>query len=254
VTDFVIILNNEAAVKAFSHGGNVTLGGGLSVAAGPYGRTGEVSATAKNMAAIYSYSKSKGLFAGISIEGSVILERKDANEKFYRRTVTAKELLSGSVSAPPLANELLAALAQYQASPPNGTANQVDSPSSTTSSKPPRSPGAPAQSSPVPNSIPTYVGPNAMQPPSYSSSSSTNPEISKMGVPPRPPAVPTRPDTVIALYDFPGQQEGDLPFKKGDMINIVRKGETAEQWWVGRCHGREGVFPANYCDLSKLKF
>ncbi|KAG0013403.1 hypothetical protein BGZ80_011102 [Entomortierella chlamydospora] len=66
ITDFVIILNNKAAVKSFSTGGNVTLGGNLSVAAGPLGRNAEAAASAsmKSVAAIYSYSKTKGLFAG----------------------------------------------------------------------------------------------------------------------------------------------------------------------------------------------
>ncbi len=49
------------------------------------------------MAAVYSYSKTKGLFAGISIEGTAIIERKDANAQFYNRKVSAKELLSGYV-------------------------------------------------------------------------------------------------------------------------------------------------------------
>jgi SH3 domain-containing YSC84-like protein 1 len=62
------------------------------------------------LAPIFSYSKSKGLFAGISIEGSVIVERKDANNIFYGRTMSPKEILSGSVVPPiscqPLFDEL----------------------------------------------------------------------------------------------------------------------------------------------------
>ncbi|KAF9928001.1 hypothetical protein BGZ67_007204, partial [Mortierella alpina] len=94
ITDFVVVLNNKTAVKSFTAGGNVTLGGNLSVAAGPIGRTAEAGASAsvKSVAAIYSYSKTKGLFAGVSIEGSVIIERKDANEAFYRQKVTAADL------------------------------------------------------------------------------------------------------------------------------------------------------------------
>ncbi|KAG0042650.1 hypothetical protein BGZ83_000208 [Gryganskiella cystojenkinii] len=112
ITDFVIVLNSREAVKSFSTGGNVTLGGNLSVAAGPIGRTAEAgaSATVGSVAAIYSYSKSKGLFAGVSIEGSVIVERKDANEAFYRQHVTAAQLLSGAVPRPPEAELLYRAL------------------------------------------------------------------------------------------------------------------------------------------------
>src|SRR5713101_7240502 len=68
MTDFVIVLNNDAAVRAFSKGGNVTLGADASVAAGPVGRAAEADVTPK--AAVYTYSKSKGLFAGVSLEGA----------------------------------------------------------------------------------------------------------------------------------------------------------------------------------------
>jgi lipid-binding SYLF domain-containing protein len=70
VTDFVIVLNNDAAVQAFSRGGNVTIGVDLSAAAGPVGRTaaGAVMPTA----AVYTYSRSKGLFVGVSLEGAVV--------------------------------------------------------------------------------------------------------------------------------------------------------------------------------------
>ena len=87
ITDFVIILNTQSALEAF-YKPNATLGGNLTVSAGPFGRSAEVSAElASKMAAIYSYSTSKGLFAGMSLEGSVILERKEANEKFYGQKV-----------------------------------------------------------------------------------------------------------------------------------------------------------------------
>src|SRR5512133_528303 len=66
VTDFVMVLNNNAAVQAFSRGGNVTIGVDVSAAAGPVGRTaaGAVMPTA----AVYTYSRSKGLFVGVSLE------------------------------------------------------------------------------------------------------------------------------------------------------------------------------------------
>jgi hypothetical protein len=107
VTDFVVVLNSAEAVKAFSTGGQVTLGGNLSVAAGPSGRNAEADIAISNTAApIFSYSKTRGLFAGVSVEGSVIMERKDANEKFYRQPVTARQLLSGAILPPPEATPL----------------------------------------------------------------------------------------------------------------------------------------------------
>ena len=98
VTDFVIVLNNEQAVRAFSKGGNVTLGADASVAAGPVGRAAEADVTPK--AAIYTYSRSKGLFIGASLEGAVIGTRKGANERYYGRPVTADDVLHGRVPAP----------------------------------------------------------------------------------------------------------------------------------------------------------
>ena len=96
ITDYVFILNTEAAVAAF-HSPNFTLGGHISVAAGPYGRAGEASASVMKLAPIYSYSFSKGLYIGVSVEGSVILERADANAEFYHERVSAKSILCGCI-------------------------------------------------------------------------------------------------------------------------------------------------------------
>ena len=98
VTDFVIVLNSERAVNAFSKGGNVTLGADASVAAGPVGRAAEADVTPR--AAIYTYSRSKGLFVGASLEGAVIGTRKGANEHYYGHPVMAADILSGRVPAP----------------------------------------------------------------------------------------------------------------------------------------------------------
>lgn len=101
VTDFVIILNTHASVQAFSKGGNVTLGGNLTVAAGPLGRNMEGDVAVRGGAAVYTYSKTKGLFVGLSIEGSAIIERKEANRKFYGDSdIRAYSILSGDVSPP----------------------------------------------------------------------------------------------------------------------------------------------------------
>jgi hypothetical protein len=103
-----MILNDAAAVRAFQQLGSVTLGGNLSLAAGPVGRNAEASGAAnfKSVAPIFSYSKTKGLFAGVSLEGSVLIERRDANRKFYNAPVTAKQLLTGQFPAPPAADPL----------------------------------------------------------------------------------------------------------------------------------------------------
>jgi lipid-binding SYLF domain-containing protein len=108
VTDFVIVLNNEGAVRAFSKGGNVTLGADASVAAGPVGRAAEADVTPR--AAIYTYSRTKGLFIGASLEGAVIGTRKGANERYYGRPVSAFDILHGRLAAPAGAANLRAAL------------------------------------------------------------------------------------------------------------------------------------------------
>jgi SH3 domain-containing YSC84-like protein 1 len=108
VTDFVIVLNNDRAVQAFARGGNVTIGADVSAAAGPVGRTaaGAVTPTA----AVYTYSKSKGLFAGVSLEGAVIGTQRQSNFRYYGQPVRADEILSGLTPPPPGAAPLRKAL------------------------------------------------------------------------------------------------------------------------------------------------
>ncbi|KAK0187822.1 hypothetical protein EV421DRAFT_2036239 [Armillaria borealis] len=106
ITDFVVVLNSEDAVRAFSIGGNVTIGGNISAAAGPIGTGGSVQATLAHPAPMFSYSKSKGLFAGLSLEGTVLIERKDANREFYGSPVPARDILGGRVPPPEVASKL----------------------------------------------------------------------------------------------------------------------------------------------------
>jgi lipid-binding SYLF domain-containing protein len=110
VTDFVVILNTRDAVRAFAKGGNVQLGGALSVAAGPVGRTAAGDVTVK--AAVYTYSRSKGLFAGASLEGAVIGTDKSANEDYYGKAVSSTSILNGKTAAPAGASVLLRALSR----------------------------------------------------------------------------------------------------------------------------------------------
>lgn len=111
VSELVILLNTPEAVNAFSKEGNVTLGGALSVAAGPVGRDAEGSLTLG--AAMYTYSRSQGLFAGVSLEGTVIGTRKETNAEYYGKPVEASEILSGKVPPPAGAKKLLQVLSKY---------------------------------------------------------------------------------------------------------------------------------------------
>lgn len=106
ITDFVVVLNSDDAVRAFSLGGNVTIGGNISAAAGPIGTGGSVQASLAHPAPMFSYSKSKGLFAGLSLEGTVLIERSDTNCEFYGSRVPAKDILGGRVPPPEVASRL----------------------------------------------------------------------------------------------------------------------------------------------------
>jgi SH3 domain-containing YSC84-like protein 1 len=111
VSEYVIILNTQEAVNAFSHGTNVTLGGNLSAAIGPIGRSAEASVAPQ--AAIYTYSRNQGIFAGVSLEGTVIATRYEANEKYYDKPVFPADILAGDVKPPAGAQKLLDVLSKY---------------------------------------------------------------------------------------------------------------------------------------------
>jgi len=106
LTDFVVVLNGDDAVRAFSLGGNVTIGGNIAATAGPIGTGGALQASLAHPAPMFSYSKSKGLFAGLSLEGTVLIERKDANRDFYGSPIPARDILSGRVPPPAIASKL----------------------------------------------------------------------------------------------------------------------------------------------------
>lgn len=72
---FVVVLNSDEALSAFAKGGNLTIGGSLAAAAGPIGVGGAVNTAILNPAPMFTYSKSKGLYAGVSLEGTVLVER-----------------------------------------------------------------------------------------------------------------------------------------------------------------------------------
>lgn len=107
VTELVLVLNTPAAVKSFSTGTKLQLGGSLSVAAGPVGRSADAGVTTR--AAVFAYSISQGLFAGVSLEGTVIEMNPKSNARYYApaRPVSAPLILSGQVAPPEGAEVLL---------------------------------------------------------------------------------------------------------------------------------------------------
>lgn len=392
LTDFVFILNDQAAVDTFSHAGSITLGGNISIAAGPLGRNAEVagSASRSSVAAIFSYSKTKGLFAGVSLEGSVLVERRDANRKFYGQNCTAKLILSGRVDPPPECDVLFRVLESRAFSSARANYDDGDfyddipdnfSDSTSAYERPARggsrryggsrggsgydeeddgdydrrdtrSSNARSQSYKSENSWEDdyYDRPSVgrrgttssrvrgsnrsggnghdddedidqlssqMGRSNFRSTYSDNPSRSdSTRSPGRPNApkpswrdetdvtnsssrggygyddddddgyqsrrnsnrrrgttsdAPARYDAerhaqrqrevdsqaevassggqkAVALYSFTGEQPGDLDFRKGDIITIVKRSESRDDWWTGRRGTKEGIFPANYVE------
>lgn len=105
-SEFVVVINSEDALKSFGMAGNLTIGGNLSAAVGPIGTGAAIQAALAHPAPMFSYSRSRGLFAGLSLEGTVLVERKDANREFYGQPIPAMDLLLGKVPAPEAASPL----------------------------------------------------------------------------------------------------------------------------------------------------
>jgi len=109
-TDFVLLVMNPKGARSLLNS-KVKLGGDASAAAGPKGRTAEGATDIVMNAEILSYSRTKGLFAGISLEGSTLRSDGSANEKLYGKKLSAKDIIRGGrVGAPASASELVALL------------------------------------------------------------------------------------------------------------------------------------------------
>ena len=89
----VLVITNEQGLRAFTGGNSFKLGADVAIAAGPVGRDTSAATDGRAKASIYSYSMSKGLFAGISIDGSVINQNRDANKAYWGRDITAANAL-----------------------------------------------------------------------------------------------------------------------------------------------------------------
>ncbi|CAH6719471.1 LAS seventeen-binding protein 3 [[Candida] jaroonii] len=301
LTDFVFILNSKAAVDSFAQMGSVTLGANISVAAGPLGRNAEGAGTAslKSASAVFSYSKTKGLFAGVSLEGSAIVERREANRKFYGENCKARFILAGKVEAPPACDALMRILESRAFSNKlsyededldddeyyNDIPDEFSDSTSNVSSRRNRSrrysddySDGDSDDDYTPrnrnrgNSRTQGTRTNARNPSSWEDDiydnggrrgndvDNLNSQFSSSRIsngPSRPSAnkpnfgsnPKTQSNQAIALYTFKGEQPGDLTFKKGDVIDILKKSDTTDDWWTGRNNGLTGIFPANYVEL-----
>ena len=109
-TDFVLLVMNPRGAHSILKN-KVKLGADASVAAGPKGRTANASTDVSLRAEVLSYSRNRGLFAGISLEGSTVRPDGDANERVYGKRVEAEEIIfKGAVAVPPPAQQLIAYL------------------------------------------------------------------------------------------------------------------------------------------------
>jgi SH3 domain-containing YSC84-like protein 1 len=112
-TDFVLLVMNPRGASSILSS-KVKLGGDASVAAGPVGRDAEADTDVTMRAEVLTYSRSRGLFAGVSLEGSTLRPDNDANERIYGKKVSAKEIvLHSEVTVPRSAHLLIATLTQH---------------------------------------------------------------------------------------------------------------------------------------------
>jgi len=120
-TDFVLLLMSAKSASSILES-KVKLGGDVSAAAGPVGRNVSAETDVSLRAEILSYSRARGLFAGISLAGSTLRPDNDANKKLYGKEVSAKDIVFGkAVPAPKSASVLLATLTKK--SPKNTSKN-----------------------------------------------------------------------------------------------------------------------------------
>jgi len=113
-TDLVMLVMNQHGMQRLMSD-KFTVGADASVAAGPVGRTAAAATDASMNAEILAWSRSKGVFAGVSLNGAVLSADNEENNKIYGRDVTNREVLAGSVRAPASSNVLATALSSYGA-------------------------------------------------------------------------------------------------------------------------------------------
>jgi len=111
-TDIILlVMNKRGADRLMSS--KFTLGGDVSIAAGPVGRSSTAETDALMRAEILSWSRSRGVFAGVSLKGSTLREDSDVNRRLYGKEYQNKQIVEGGIAAPKAAQAFLAALTKY---------------------------------------------------------------------------------------------------------------------------------------------
>ncbi len=109
-TDFVLLIMNEDGARSVISS-KVKLGGDASVAAGPVGRTTSAETDIVMKAEILSWSRNRGVFAGVSLDGSTLRSDDDANNNLYGKNLNAKQIIfQGDVKTPPAGRQLVSLL------------------------------------------------------------------------------------------------------------------------------------------------
>jgi lipid-binding SYLF domain-containing protein len=112
-TDLILLVMNEKGADSILNS-KVKLGADVSIAAGPKGRDAEAATDAYMGAEILSYSRSRGLFAGVSLAGSSLRPDNEANERVYGRKITAKDIVLGhKVAIPQTGRHLVSVLQKH---------------------------------------------------------------------------------------------------------------------------------------------
>ena len=111
-TDFVLLVMNPKGVGSLLKS-KEKLGADAAAAAGPKGRDAAAATEVLMRAEILSYSRARGLFAGVSLEGSTLRQDNSANRKHYGRELTAREIVSGTTGVPAAGQEMVATLRQH---------------------------------------------------------------------------------------------------------------------------------------------
>ncbi|KAM6893920.1 SH3 domain-containing YSC84-like protein 1 [Xenentodon cancila] len=243
VSDLVIILNQRRAIEAFTKGGNLTLGGNCTVAVGPMGRNLEADVAVRSPAAVFTYCRSRGLFAGVSLEGSYLIERKDTNRKFYSQDIRASAILNGDVEPPSECSDLYHILDVYTEA--YTTAQNSRNLHVKTVRAPSRPPAPPQQRSQNLQQTSDRFRKNSGLYPSVSVyDSGVSVSLAGAGA---SVGGAGGPSVVTATHPFTGQQPGDLSFTPGDRITIITRTESQYDWWEGKLdNGTVGIFPANF--------
>ena len=112
-TDIILVIMNEAGVESLLQN-NFTMGGDAAAVAGPVGRDTQGSTDLFLKASILAYSRSRGLFAGLALDGTVLTQDNNSNSLYYGRSVSSRDiLLGGAVQPQPSSQDLLKRLSDY---------------------------------------------------------------------------------------------------------------------------------------------